>query len=311
MEDTARLARSLAASLGGAWTVRPLQASGFCSTWHAAGCGELFVKSLPLGSADVLEAEADGLRALGAAGAIRVPAVAGCWRDEAQGVALLAIEWLALRAPDAAFGARFGEALGRLHAARRSDDRFGWHRDNRLGATPQRNGWSAEGGLAGWVAFFARERLGRMAQALAGEAAHAPLVAAVHALATRLPCFFEDGHEPRPSLIHGDLWSGNWGVLADGTPVVYDPAVSCSDAEAELAMMELFGQPPSGFWAAYRGVAGLHDGYPRRRGLYQLYHLLNHTLLFGGGYARQALALAQALLSGARSTGSSRGHPGR
>jgi protein-ribulosamine 3-kinase len=85
-------------------------------------------------------------------------------------------------------------------------------------------------------------------------------------------------------------------MLADGTPVIYDPAVSCSDAEAELAMMELFGSPPAGFWGAYREAAGLHDGYARRRGLYQLYHLLNHALLFGGGYVRQSMALAQGLL---------------
>jgi fructosamine-3-kinase len=108
-----------------------------------------------------------------------------------------------------------------------------------------------------------------------------------------LPRFFDDGHTPSPSLVHGDLWSGNWGMLADGTPAVYDPAVSCSDAECELAMMELFGAPPSGFWPAYREAAGLHAGYGRRRGLYQLYHLLNHALLFGGGYASQAEALAR------------------
>lgn len=105
-----------------------------------------------------------------------------------------------------------------------------------------------------------------------------------------LPRFFDDGHTPSPSLVHGDLWSGNWGMLADGTPAVYDPAVSCSDAECELAMMELFGAPPSGFWPAYREAAGLHAGYGRRRGLY---HLLNHALLFGGGYASQAEALAR------------------
>jgi fructosamine-3-kinase len=85
-------------------------------------------------------------------------------------------------------------------------------------------------------------------------------------------------------------------MLADGTPVIYDPAVSCSDAEAELAMMELFGAPPAGFWPAYREAAGLHAGYAARRPLYQLYHLLNHALLFGGSYAAQALRCARSLL---------------
>lgn len=122
---------------------------------------------------------------------------------------------------------------------------------------------------------------------------------AVEAVRQALPRFFEDGYVPRPSLIHGDLWSGNRGMLPDGRPVIFDPAVSVSDAEADLAMMELFGSPPPGFWPAWRAVMGPHQGYERRRGLYQLYHLLNHALLFGGEYAAQSLSMARRL---ARST---------
>ena len=107
---------------------------------------------------------------------------------------------------------------------------------------------------------------------------------------------FDDGRLPRPSLIHGDLRSGNWAMLADGSPVVYDPAASCADAEAELAMTELFGAPPAGFWPAYRAAgAGPSPGHARRRPLYQLNHLLNHALLFGGGCLPQSLALARRL----------------
>lgn len=127
----------------------------------------------------------------------------------------------------------------------------------------------------------------------------AALVAAVNEVIAALAAFFADGHVPRASLVHGDLSSGNWGMLADGAPVIYDPAVSWSDAEAELAMMELFGTPPGGFWPAYRDMAGLHPGYQRRRGLYQLYHLLSHTVLFGGSHARQALRCAAHLLDAA------------
>jgi len=117
----------------------------------------------------------------------------------------------------------------------------------------------------------------------------------IDTLVRALPSFFADGHEPRASLIHGDLWSGNWGMLADGTPVIYDPAVSCADAEAELAMMELFGEAPARFLEAYRHGAGLHGGYAQRRSLYQLYHLLNHALLFGSGYVAQSLVVAKRL----------------
>ena len=82
----------------------------------------------------------------------------------------------------------------------------------------------------------------------------------------------------------------------DGSPVIFDPAVSVSDAEAELAMMDLFGAPPAGFWPAYREAYPLHDGYARRRALYQLHHVLNHALLFGGGYTRQATTMIDMLL---------------
>jgi protein-ribulosamine 3-kinase len=80
-------------------------------------------------------------------------------------------------------------------------------------------------------------------------------------------------------------------------PVIFDPAVSVADAEYELAMMELFGAPPAGFWTAYRERMPVAEGYARRRPLYQLVHLLNHARLFGGGYERQALAVCASLLA--------------
>lgn len=293
------LVPALARRFGGRWSVQPLRASTFCSTWRARGRGlDLFVKSLPQGAAHVLEAEADGLEALAAVRAVAVPGVAGCWRDEDHGLAVLALEWTTLRMPDGAFGERFGRALGALHRAVPPDGggRFGWRRDNMLGGTPQRNAWSRQGGRAGWIEFYARERLGAMRERLGAHGAAAALLQAVDEVAEALPRFFDDGYIPRASLIHGDLWSGNWAMQPDGTPLIYDPAVSCSDAEAELAMMELFGHPPPGFWPAYREAAGLHEGYARRRPLYQLYHLLNHVLLFGGGYEAQALACARMLV---------------
>jgi fructosamine-3-kinase len=284
----------LTARFGGAWRVRALGASAFCDTWRADGpAGALFVKTAPAARAAVLQAEADGLCALAVPGGPQVPAVAGCWVD-GDG-ALLAMAWLDFARPARAdFGPRFGRALAALHrAAAPGDGRFGWTRDNWLGATPQRNRWSTQRGLAGWLAFVADERLCAFAAGLP-----APLPALARRVADALPGRFDDGHVPRPSLIHGDLWSGNWGGLADGAPAVFDPAVSVSDAEAELAMMELFGAPPPGFWPAYGEVLPLAPGYPRRRPVYQLVHLLNHARLFGGGYRRQAQALAESVLRG-------------
>jgi fructosamine-3-kinase len=298
------VASVLSAGTGGPWFLRPAGASAFCATWRAQAAGRtagsplLFVKSAPAARAAVLQAEADGLAALAAARCIRTPAVVGCWVDASADLVVLATEWLEL-APDpgSGFGERFGHQLAALHRAVPFDGhgRFGWRRDNWLGGTPQRNRWSEQGGLEGWLAFLANERLGAMAARLAAAGAATELVAEVRRVIDALPRFFDDGHRPRPALIHGDLWSGNWGGLRDGTPVLYDPAVSVSDAEAELAMLELFGAPPAGFWPAYREGASLSEGYGRRRLLYQLYHLLNHTLLFGGGYARQAMAVIQVL----------------
>jgi fructosamine-3-kinase len=117
---------------------------------------------------------------------------------------------------------------------------------------------------------------------------------AVDAVVAALPALLAGAPAPRPALIHGDLWQGNWDMLAGGTPVIFDPAVSCSAPEAEIAMMELFGSAPSGFRAGYEEAGG-HWPAPQRMRLYQLYHLLNHVVLFGGGYAAQALRIARSL----------------
>ena len=94
-------------------------------------------------------------------------------------------------------------------------------------------------------------------------------------------------HEPSPSLVHGDLWQGNAGTLPDGTPVVFDPAVYVGDADVDLAMTELFGGFGTEFMRAYESVRPIAPGYPMRRDLYNLYHLLNHLNLFGAGYLGQ------------------------
>ena len=115
-------------------------------------------------------------------------------------------------------------------------------------------------------------------------------------LATALPVFFSD-YAPTPALLHGDLWGGNWGVDARGQPVLFDPAVYYGDREADIAMTELFGGFPDSFYRAYDAVSPRAPGYPVRRQLYNLYHVLNHFNLFGGGYAAQAGAMIDNLLS--------------
>lgn len=267
--------------------------------WHALGEGvggarwrlrwdgeSWFVKS---GDAEILAAEADGLKALAAA-ALRVPAVIACGADGDAGY--LVLEWLPLGRKSAAGGARLGEALARLHL--QTVQGFGWPRHNFIGATPQFN--TANGD---WTAFFREQRLNFQLRLAAENGYRGALQEAGAELAAELPHLF-DGYSPKPALLHGDLWGGNWGSVADGGPVVFDPAVYRGDREADLAMTELFGGFPAEFFAAYRMHAPLDAGYAVRRDLYQLYHLLNHLNLFGGAYHDQALSLMRRLLANLR-----------
>ena len=108
---------------------------------------------------------------------------------------------------------------------------------------------------------------------------------------------FFDAYHPRPSLLHGDLWSGNYGGDLHGEPVIYDPACYYGDHEADLAMMELFGHPGERFFAIYAEMFPIDPGYSLRRELYNLYHILNHALMFGGAYEAQALRMTNKLLA--------------
>lgn len=285
----------LTAVLGERWQMRPLGNSAFCDTWQARhGRVKLFVKSSDRAGAGMLRAEADGLRALAATGCIRVPAVDSLI-DLPHGGVVLALEWLEFARPDAGFGKRFGRALAalHLHGCPLEPASFGWRGDNYIGATPQRNTPLQPACHGGWLAFFARCRLGCMRDRLPASATE--LRDLVDEVIEALPRLFSDGYVPRPSLIHGDLWQGNWDMLADGSPVIFDPAVSCSDPQAELAMMELFGGVPQGFRAGYGAAGGSWPPEWRLR-LYQLYHLLNHVVLFGGSYEQQALRVGRSVL---------------
>ena len=108
-----------------------------------------------------------------------------------------------------------------------------------------------------------------------------------------LPRLFE-GYEPAPSLLHGDLWSGNWGV-ADGVPVIFDPAVYYGDRESDIAMTMLFGGFGRAFYETYQSSWPMAAGSDKRLKLYKLYHVINHLNLFGSGYRGQALSLLREL----------------
>jgi protein-ribulosamine 3-kinase len=174
--------------------------------------------------------------------------------------------------------AALGRSLAALHA--RPAARFGWPRDNYIGATPQANAWHDD-----WAEFFRLERIEpQLALARSnGFELEPPNVEALLA-----------GHDPRPALLHGDLWSGNVGFV-DARPVFFDPAVYFGDPEADLAMTELFGGFPRTFYAAYEEAWPRRSGYETRKHLYNLYHLLNHLNLFGDGYGGRVRATLRLL----------------
>ena len=186
-----------------------------CDAWRLdTESGRVFLKTLSAAHAGVLESEAAGLNAIADTQTIRVPAVLG--QGATADVAWLALEWLDLggsgRGAERALGAR----LAAMH--RYTADRHGWQEDNWIGRTAQPNDWCAE-----WTAFFSERRLRHQLE-LACEAGFArQLRTPGDALLARLPDLLA-GHAPEPSLLHGDLWGGNWGV-ADGQPVIFDPAV--------------------------------------------------------------------------------------
>ena len=261
--------------------------SSLNATWRLSCRGRAwFVKAHAASGRAMLEAEAHGLRALAAAGAVRVPAplaVGGTAQH-----AFLVLEWLPIGRGGR--DAKLGRALARLHAFLHT--RFGFERDNTIGTTAQRNAWSDD-----WAAFFRDERLAPQLALAAARSAEGRSIARVgERLLACVPALLR-GHAPGASLLHGDLWSGNAGATPDGEPVIFDPAAYYGDREADLAMTELFGGFGADFDAAYREAAPLPPGYPVRRELYNLYHVLNHFHLFGGGYGRQAGGMIGRLLA--------------
>jgi len=246
-----------------------------------------FVKVNDATHLPLFEAEAAGLAELAATATVRVPAPLG--HGVAAGRAYLVLEYLPLGGSNAGTMERLGRQLAALH--RQPQAWFGGRRDNFIGSTPQPNPPGAD-----WIAFWREHRLGFQLELAARHGYGGAWLRRGEALCARLEGLFA-GYRPFPSLLHGDLWGGNAGCTRDGEPVVFDPAVYYGDREADLAMTEWFGGFSDRFYAAYRETLPLAAGYPQRRTLYNLYHVLNHLNLFGGGYRAQAERMIEPLLA--------------
>jgi protein-ribulosamine 3-kinase len=257
-----------------------------CYRW-ATGSGPVFVKVGVSAAASMLEAEAAGLAELARAEALRVPRVLAC--GQAGTSAFLALEWLEAGAATEASEERLGAGLAAQHAV--TAPKHGWWRDNTIGSTPQANGT-----MATWPEFF-RERRLRPQLALAVANGFGPLLEEPgERLLAGIAALLET-HRPPASLLHGDLWGGNWLATLDGAPVIFDPAVYYGDRETDVAMTQLFGGFGPRFYRAYAAAAPLPPGVELRRELYNLYHVLNHANLFGGGYAARAHGMIGRLLA--------------
>ena len=288
------IAREIGAQLGGACAPEPQEAvsGGSISRCYRWRCGDtpLFVKVADHRGAAGLLAESAGLVLLGEANAVRIPRVLA--RGTAGPSAFLALEWIESRPAGRIAEHRLGEQLAAQHQVTAAQ--FGLADDNFIGRTRQPNGWVAD-----WAEFF-RERRLRHQLALAVQNGFGELLETPGARLLESVDRLLAGHRPQASLLHGDLWAGN--RLADEreAPVIFDPAVYYGDREADLAMTRLFGGFGRAFYDAYRDAAPLPAGHAVRAELYNLYHVLNHANLFGGGYARQARAGIERLLAEVR-----------
>lgn len=251
------------------------------------GKQDYFVKLNSATEISMFEAEAIGLKQMWETQTIRVPKPI-CYGTEGSS-AYIVLEWLDLggRGNNNAWQ-EMGRKLAALHRWQPEINKgFGWDLNNTIGSTPQINNWTED-----WTEFWAEHRIGyqlKLARRRGGSFSEGDrLIEAIPELLA--------GHKPQPSLVHGDLWGGNASVTVDGEPVIFDPATYWGDREVDLAMTELFGSFSGAFYQGYNEVWPLDKGYEKRKVLYNLYHVLNHFNLFGGGYASQANSMINRLL---------------
>ncbi|MEB3281426.1 MAG: fructosamine kinase family protein [Lyngbya sp.] len=255
------------------------------------GSRNYFVKLNQASEIAMFEAEAIGVKQMWETHTIRVPKPL-CW-GTAGNSAYIVMEWLEMGGrSNTEVMKEMGRKLAMMHQWTPADDypgkyQFGWEINNTIGSTPQINTWTEN-----WAEFWANHRIGyqvKLAKRRGGQFEQAEV------LIEKISELLAD-HQPKPSLVHGDLWGGNASVTAEGEPVIFDPATYYGDREVDLAMTELFGRFSPAFYQGYNEVFPLDPGYERRKTLYNLYHILNHFNLFGGSYGSQANRMIQQLL---------------
>ena len=244
-----------------------------------------FVKTRLYDDTQQLSLEAEGLQAIIDTKTVMAPSVIchGITRNESPNTEYLVLSHIRFKEPTTNDYFTLGEQLAALHASGEHTS-YGWPHDNYIGANVQTNGR-----LASWADFFAEKRIGSMLERLSAQGQwHKSDGDIDHII--MLTRQMLSLHQPAPSLLHGDLWAGNAGFNSKG-PILFDPAVYIGDRETDLAMAELFGGFPNTFFEGYQSAYPIDKNYVQRKPIYQLYHILNHGLLFGAHYIAQAKAI--------------------
>ncbi len=245
----------------------------FFLKWNSNCAGDMFLR------------EAQGLREMKKAckGSLIIPEVYAV-SSMGENSGYIVLEYLNPGYMSSGGDEALGSGLAQMHKF--TNDRFGFYDDNYCGTTPQNNSWTT-----GWTEFFRDNRLRYLLGLIQKRR---PFSAGERHIYDRLLDRIPDmlPQESVPVLIHGDLWSGNYMITAKG-PALIDPAAYYADREMEMSIMTLFGGFSGRFFEGYNEVNPLPPGWKERNKLYQLYHILNHYHLFGGGYGSQALHVAK------------------
>jgi len=233
---------------------------------------------LKLNDRDLLvrfETEAESLRILNEAECVQVPQFLhlGTCREKS----FLILNYLPTKVLDNDSAYTLGQELAQLHSWGEQAE-YGFDLDNYIGLTPQPNKWRRR-----WCRFFAEQRIAWQLQLCREKGIN---LGNIDTITSRVIDILMH-HQPKPSLLHGNLWHGNTAVTVTG-PIIFDPSCYWGDRECDIAMTELFGGFPRSFYDGYQSVWPLGDGYQERKELYNLYHVLNHCNLFGGSYIAQA-----------------------
>lgn len=272
---------SLKPLFGNEFQIREYQpVSGGCINnggYLRTSCGAFFIKYNSDAYAGMFEAEAQGLKQLQAADALHVPTFYATGKCDS-GHTFLITEWIGSGKPAPDFWEQLGHGLASLH--KETADSFGLDFDNYIGKLPQYNQRAAK-----WGEFFIHQRIEPQIQlGLSNGLLDDYLTSSIRAL---YPHFDQCFPEEPPSLLHGDLWSGNLLVDEAGHPAIIDPAIYYGNREMELAFTALFGGFNDNFYQAYQEAWPLVSNFEHRKDLYNLYPLLVHVNLFGGAFIRQ------------------------